>query len=140
MAGEIRVVDALRAEIKNLDSKVELLEEKIKTIENQNVTLANTIFKLNERLKSIESGGGPNGQAQATRTKASAETASAGNSAGNEDLEKIAFDLDELKKEVMQMKYTVGMINPLDFVTTRQVNELVKEAVNEKIEQMRKKK
>jgi len=140
MAGEVRVVDALRAEIKNLDSKVELLEEKIKTIENQNVTLANTIFKLNERLKSIESGGGSSGQAQATRPRTSAETSSAGSSAGNENLEKIASDLDELKKEVMQMKYTIGMINPLDFVTTRQVNELVKEAVNEKIEQMRKKK
>ena len=134
MPVEIRAVDALRAEIKSVDSKAELLEQKIKTIEKQNVTLANTLFKFNERIKKLEEGGvaGEGGVAHESEQSEGIATV-------REEFDKIKKDYDAIKSDLLQMKYTLGMINPLEFVTTHQVTEMVEEALEEKLEQMKKK-
>ncbi len=127
MAHEIRAVDALRAEIKSVDSKINLLAEKVKRLEAQNLTLANSLFKLSERIKKIEDGG------VGTSSPVSSEET---NELIREKLEKATTEYEAIKNDLHDLKYTIGLINPLEFVTVRQVNELV----DERIEQLQKEK
>ncbi len=132
MAVEVRAVDALRAEIKSVDSKINLLAEKVKRLETQNLTIANSLFKLTERLKKVEEGGSSAG------TKIDEEQSEDLN-ALRETFEKAMKENEAIKNDLYEVKSTLGMINPLEFVTARQVNELVDERVEQKIEQLKKK-
>ncbi len=133
MPVEIRAVDALRAEIKSVDSKVNLLAEKLKRLETQNVTIANSLFKLTERLKKIEESGGGTGAAHLDMEQ------SGDIKALKETFEKAMKENEAIKNDVYNVKYTLGLINPLEFVTVRQVNELVNELFEQKVEQQKKK-
>ncbi len=117
---EVRAVDALRAEIKSVDSKTNLLAEKIKRLEAQNVTLANSLFKLTERIKKVEEGSGQAGAR--TDAEQSEDIVQL-----REELKKAVTEYEAVKNDLQNLKYTVGLINPLEFVTARQVNELVEE-------------
>ncbi len=133
MAVEIRAVDAIRAEIKSVDSKTNLLAEKIKRLETQNLTIANSLFKLTERLKKLEDSGGGAAAAKMD-VEQSGEIGSL-----KESLENAVKENEAIKNDVYNVKYTLGLINPLEFVTVRQVNELVNELVDQKLEQAKKK-
>ncbi|MFH1247223.1 MAG: hypothetical protein V1644_02470 [Candidatus Micrarchaeota archaeon] len=133
MPVEVRAVDALRAEIKSVDSKVNLLAEKIKRLETQNVTIANSLFKLTERLKKIEESGGGISSARVDAEQSQDLTSL------RESLEKSMKENEAIKNDLYNVKYTLGLINPLEFVTVRQVNELVEELVEKKTEAMKKK-
>lgn len=133
MAVEIRAVDAIRAEIKSVDSKLNLVEEKIKRLEAQNLTIANSLFKLTERIKKMEeSGTGGSGQRVDSEQSEDIKTL-------RETLEKGIKENEAIKNDLYNVKYTLGLINPLEFVTVRQVNELVNELFEQKIEQQKKK-
>lgn len=134
MPVEIRAVDALRAEIKSVDSKVNLLAEKLKRLETQNVTIANSLFKLTERLKKIEESGGSGGGSARLDSEQNSDI-----KALKETFEKAMKENEAIKNDVYNVKYTLGLINPLEFVTVRQVNELVNELFEQKIEQQKKK-
>lgn len=133
MAVEVRAVDALRAEIKSVDSKINLVAEKIKRLETQNVTIANSLFKITERIKKMEESGG--GQSAAHIDAAQTEDIKA----LKETFEKAMKDNEAVKNDLYNVKYTLGLINPLEFVTVRQVNEMVEELVDQKLEQAKKK-
>ncbi len=132
MPVEIRAVDALRAEIKSIDSKCNLLAEKIKRLETQNLTIANSLFKLTERIKRVEDSSGPAGARVDSEQSEGIESI-------KEAIEKATKESEAVKNEVYNMKYTLGLINPLEFVTVRQVNEMVGELVDQKLEQAKKK-
>ena len=135
MAIEIRAVDALRGEIKSVDSKVNLLAEKIKRLETQNVTIANSLFKITERLKKIEESGGTGTSSGARLDSEQSQDIQT----IKESTEKALKEYEAVKNDVYNIKYTLGLINPLEFVTARQVNELVSEIFDQKMEQAKKK-
>ncbi len=113
----VKDADAVRADLRTLDSKVSLVAQKLSTIEKNEEVLGRTLVALNQRVKSLEENGSGNRlMAQPTSTP----TASA-------DLDALKRDVDELKKEVQEMRYVLNSINPLEYVTADQVKELLNE-------------
>ncbi|HEV8290052.1 MAG TPA: hypothetical protein VGQ00_03830 [Candidatus Norongarragalinales archaeon] len=117
MAPETR--DALLASVKSdlqtLDSKINLLNEKIRTIERNEEVIGRTIVALNEKVKKLETsaaegGGGPGGAIDDLK-------------AAVEELRKNMAS----KQEVQEVRYLLDTINPLEFATLDQVRELLKE-------------
>lgn len=109
-------IDVIRNEVKNLDSKIELLQEKINSIENTQDIIGRTIISINQKLKGVE-------EKQDNGTNTAAATSSQENS-----------DKYITKEEFNKLKYTIDMINPLDFATIEQVKDLIKELKGEKKE------
>jgi seryl-tRNA synthetase len=108
--------DALRADVRTLDSKVSLIVQKLSTIEKNEEVLGRTLVALNSRVRALEEDG-PEAGARGSQ-------AASGNAAEAASLRK---DVDGLKKEVQEMRYVLNSINPLEFVTADQVKELLKE-------------
>ncbi len=132
MPAEVRTVDAIRAEVKSVDSKINLLAEKIKGLEGQNLTIANSLFKLTERLKKLED----NRDGNSTHVDVE-QSQDIGNL--RDKFEKAMTENEAIKTELYNLKYTIGLINPLEFVTVRQINEMVDERMEQKLEEMKKK-
>ncbi len=106
-------IDMIRNEVKNLDSKLELLQEKINTIENTQEIIGRTIISVNQKMKAMEDKQG------------STPTNSPGMTQENKN--------DYVtKEEFNKIKYTIDMINPLDFVTIEQLKDVIKELRGEK--------
>ena len=97
--------------MRTLDSKITLLDEKIKTIEKNEEVLGRTLVALNNRLKKIEEGG--------------SSSRSSPFNAG--DLEKKFAT----KQEVREMRYVIDSINPLEYATISQVRELLNEKLGD---------
>ncbi|VVB70726.1 Uncharacterised protein [uncultured archaeon] len=106
-------IDVIRNEVKNLDSKIELLEEKINTIENTQEIIGRTIISINQKLKALEDKQGNAQVSTGSATKENNETYAT-------------------KEELNKLKYIIDMINPLDFVTAEQVKDLIKELKGDK--------
>ncbi len=132
MPAEVRTVDAIRAEVKSVDSKINLLAEKIKGLEGQNLTIANSLFKLTERLKKLEDN--RDGNSAHVDVEQSQDIGDL-----RDKFEKAMTENEAIKTELYNLKYTIGLINPLEFVTVRQINEMVDERMEQKLEEMKKK-
>ncbi|MBI5036779.1 hypothetical protein HZC09_05545 [Candidatus Micrarchaeota archaeon] len=105
MPTKLNVVDDIKNQLRTLDSKINLLVQKLKTIEKNQEILSQTLLKVKQEVKE---GGGK----AAVQTGASSETE-----------EKIK----ELESEVKQIRYVIDSINPLEYATIDQVKELLEE-------------
>ncbi len=104
----------LKSTVRSLESKVSILEEQIKTMQKNEEIVGRTLITLNQKVKKLEEGG-------------STQTSSA--SVEPADLsEKYAT-----KEEVKELKYTIDMINPLQYATLDQVKEVVDEVIEKKL-------
>lgn len=122
---ETRSVDVVRMELKSMDSKINLLAQKIKTIEKNEEILGRTLVTLNSKIKKLEE------EVDKSNSASSAEVS-------NEDIERIKSEVTSalaskfaLKKELQEVKYTVDLINPLEYASTRQIAELVEDKMRE---------
>ncbi len=112
-------LENVRNDVLTIDAKVLLLAEKLKTFERNETVLANTIVKLDGRLKTLEATSGTAGGASSAELKA------------------VRAEVDELKKnmasreEVKELKYVLDSINPLEYATIDQVHELLNEKLKE---------
>lgn len=95
------------AELRTLDAKLEVLAQKIKTIEKNEEVLGRTLLAVSAKLKKIEQGGFGGG----------------GKSTSTEELDKKYAT----KSDLAEMRYVVDAINPLDYATISQVRDLVDE-------------
>ena len=112
MATKQDVIETILADLRTLDSKIGLIAQKLRTMEQNEEVIGRTLIALNGRLKRAEE-----------------QLASGGGSAGvrgassSEELEKKFVTKQELK----ELKYVLDNINPLDYATISQVKELLNE-------------
>ena len=98
------------SELRTLDAKLEVLAQKIKTIEKNEEVLGRTLLNLNSKLKKMEQGGVGGG----------------GKGASTEEMDKRYA----LKSDLAEMRYVVDAINPMDYATITQVRDLVDEKLS----------
>lgn len=102
-------IDTLIADLHTLDSKIGLIAQRIRTIEQNQEVIGRTLITLNNKFREIEEKQG-NGQGK-VQTK----------------------EIDDFqtkfatKQELKEIRYTLDMINPLDFATLQQVRNLMDE-------------
>lgn len=96
-------------ELRTLDAKLEVLGQKIKTIEKNEEVLGRTLLSLSAKMKKLEQGG------------VGGERASS-----SEDLDKRYA----LRSDLAEMRYVVDAINPLDYASISQVRDLIDEKLS----------
>ena len=121
-------------DIKALDSNVRLLAQEIKTIKRNERILARNLILLNKKLNELKEEKPSSIPEEALKELKDAILRT------REDLEKLKEDVSFLKKQlqktltsedVAELKYIVETVNPLEFVTYRQVGELVERKLRE---------
>ena len=115
MASKQDTVETILADLRTLDSKIGLIAQKLKTMEQNEEVIGRTLIAINTRLKKAEeqiaSGGGSSGA----------------RSGSFEELDKKFAT----KQDLAEIRYVLDTINPLEFATIAQVKELLKEKLKE---------
>lgn len=110
------------AEIRVLESKIDLIVQKIKTIEKNEEVIGRTLVTQNEKLKKLEQAGGGAG------------------GASSEEIARLKEEIAALKqesaskRELMELRYILEQINPLEFARINQVKEFIDERVDEAVD------
>ncbi len=125
-----------------LDSKLRLLAQRMKVIENNIQVIARTLVNHNKQIKELEQkveGGGINKE-EIVR-KVLSEVGSRAGPTGQPDLSGVEEDISALRDEIGRIKakleeieYQVNSINPMEYVTLDQL----KDAIESKIEELKK--
>ncbi len=105
---------SIQSQLREMDSKVNILMQKIQTIEKNEEIIGRTIVMHNNKIKKLES---------------SVSKKAGGGGADMGEMEKKFAK----KSELNELKYELNSINPLDFVTIEQVKELVREEVKNEL-------
>ncbi len=116
-----------------LDSKLRLLAQRIKIIENNIQVMARTIVNHNKKLKELEEAGGKVDTEEIVREVLEkvkeAPSASPGGPASlarvEEDISAIRDDLARVKAKVNQIEYIINSMNTMNFVTLDQLKEAI---------------
>ena len=102
-------LESLASEIQSIDSKINLIAQKIKNMEKNEEILGRTLITLNEKVDKVAKefmGGGKNEK--------------------NEKADEAKF---ATKQEVKEIKALLNQINPLQFATIDEVKELLEDTV-----------
>ena len=111
-------IDAIKNDMRTLDSKMGLVAERIRMIEKNQEVIGRTLVSLNEKMRKIGEGGGGGGKG-----------------VGSEALDEIKKIVEKLEKdaatkaELNELRYILDTINPLEYASIDQVKELVDETV-----------
>jgi hypothetical protein len=100
--------ESVTADVHTLDAKLGLVAQRIKTMEQNEEVIGRTLIAINNRLKVLEE-----------------KSAAGGSRSGAE-----SADLEgryATKQELKELRYTLDMINPLDYATIEQVRDLIDE-------------
>ncbi len=115
-----------------LDSKLRLLAQRIKIIENNIQVMARTIVNHNKKLKELEEKAGTGldeDQIVSRVLEKVGHPVSAGEPVDmtkiEEDLSAIRDDLARLKAKVSQLEYIINSMNTMNFVTIDQLKEAI---------------
>lgn len=111
MAKPSNALEDVRNQLKTIDSKINLLAGKLKTLEKNQEITGRTLLSLRDR---VHEGSGP-------------AKNEAGASASSGDLDEVKTQLAEVAQKVEEMKYVLDSINPLNYATIDQVKELLDE-------------
>lgn len=112
-----------------MDSKINLLAEKIKSIDRNEEVIGRTLVAMNDRVKKLEAGGVAGAAGAGGGGAAPAEVKEL-----REQVEKLAKSA-VTREEFQQLRYVIETINPLEYATIDQVRELVRELLAKKTEQ-----
>ena len=123
-------------DIKALDSNVRLIAQQLKLIKRNERILARNLLALSKKLNSLkeELGGGSSVDESKIQELQDQILHM------REDLMKIQEDVDYLKRQlqktltsedIAELKYIVETVNPLEFVTYKQVGEMVEKKLRE---------
>jgi len=108
----------LKNTVKNLESKIGIIEEQIKTMQKNEEIIGRTLITLNQRVKKLEE--------RPLNVQGQTSQENAGESVVKEEVE-------QLKAQVKELKYTIDMINPLQYATLDEVKEAVDEIIEKKL-------
>ena len=123
-------------DVRALDANVRLLAQQIKVIKKNQRILARNLVLLNRKLAEIKQQAGTGSSVDETKIKELMDMLTS----TREDIMKLKEDVDYLKRQlqrtltsedVAELKYIVETINPLEFVTYRQIGELVEKKLRE---------
>ncbi len=120
------------AGMRSVESKIDLIVQKIKGVERNEEVIGRTLVAQNERLKKLE--------AQVAAGGGAAGGASAG------EIAELRKELEELSKSaakqenLLELKYIIDEINPLEFARMDQVQEFVRDEIEKQLAEREKKK
>jgi len=118
--------------MRSVESKIDLIVQKIKGVERNEEVIGRTLVAQNERLKKLE--------AQVAAGGGAAGGASAG------EIAELRKELEELSKSaakqenLLELKYIIDEINPLEFARMDQVQEFVRDEIEKQLAEREKKK
>ncbi len=104
-------IETILADLRTLDSKIGLIAQKLKTMEQNEEVIGRTLIALNQRLKKAE------------EQLAAGGVGAVGRGGSAEELEKKYAT----KQEMKELRYVLDTINPLEFATVSQVRDLINE-------------
>ncbi len=131
---------SMAATINMLDSKLRLLAQRIKVIENNVQVMARTIVSHNKQLKELErkleEGGGAkiNKEEILAELKASMPTQVGDTGKLEEEIKALRDDIARLKSRVSELEYVIKSLNTMELVTLDQL----KEAIESKLKEIKK--
>jgi hypothetical protein len=150
--------------INALDSKLRLVAQRIKIIENNEQIIGRTLVSHNKKMKELSDvvealkAVGVKGGATASSDKMKSEiitelaarlptVSGAGESADvmkqllrmREELDATRKLLDKVRSDISEMKYVVDSINPVAYVTVDQVREIIDEKLEKRMERSKEK-
>ncbi|MBI5224998.1 hypothetical protein HY989_03940 [Candidatus Micrarchaeota archaeon] len=111
-----KVFDSIRQDIHTLDSKISLIAQKLRTIEQNEEIIGRTIVTHNEKLSELDE-----------KSDAPSAVNVAANSANTKDYDSLKKQIEEIRKDVSEMRYVLNSINPLEYATLDQVKDLLKD-------------
>jgi len=115
----------IRTTIRTLDSKINLVVERLKTLESNQEIAGRTLLALKDQVKRPAPA--------ATEKPSAASSAPAVDlSPLQADLKKLKSDVKELSSTVEELKYVLDQINPLNYATVDQVKDLLDEKLKKK--------
>ncbi len=106
------ILDELQSQLRTMDSKINLLAGKLKTLEKNQEITGRTLLSLRDKVKS--------GTGEAVSAAASSMVDDA-------ELAAVKKDLEEMRQTVGELKYILDSINPLNYATIDQVKDLLDE-------------
>ncbi|MFQ5406332.1 MAG: hypothetical protein ACE5DI_04200 [Candidatus Micrarchaeia archaeon] len=118
-----QTVEEIRMQLHTVDSKINLIAQKIKTIEKNQEVIGRTIVMHNDKIKKIDEGGTHAGKKTAPISIATPPS---------EDLQKVSEKVEDLQNQIKELKYVLDTINPLEYATIDQVKELLNEKLGKK--------
>ena len=124
---KVNSIDALKNDFHTLDSKIMLIAQKLRSIEKNEEVIGRTIVVHNEKLRDMEASKGSSavsGEVSALSSNLSEQV--------SKDLREMKDKLKTLEDELKEMRYVLDSINPLEFVKTDQIRDLVKEELGKK--------
>ncbi len=139
---------SVTSSISALDAKIKLISQRIKIVENNLQVMSRTMVSHNKKLKDIEAavaaGGGGKVDLDAIKKTlreqlqsdiASAQTPAtplmiddynrSGGGAAPEGVKELKKELAELRAQVSEMKYVVDTLNPMEYVTLEDINDVI---------------
>jgi len=126
----------LMHDIKALDSNVRLIAQQLKLIKRNERILARNLLALSKKLNALREELGGGSSVDETKIQELQDQILH----LREDVMKLQEDVDYLKRQlqktltsedIAELKYIVETINPLEFVTYKQVGELVEKKLKE---------
>lgn len=134
---------SMTASLASLDAKIRLIAQQLKILENNEQVISRTLVGYGKKIKDLETAQAAGASAlDLGKLKESLkEELKAGLAAGSSgelgppleeasprtsaQLTDLRAQLDELAKEVKELRYIVDSINPLEYVTLDQLNEAI---------------
>lgn len=109
------LVDDIKNELRTLDSKINLVVQKLRTLEKNQEILSQTLLTLKAEVKQAGSGG-----------------VSAGKGQGQGFSEESETRIKEIEAQIKELRYVLDAINPLEYATIDQVKELLDEKLGKR--------
>ncbi|MDP2717106.1 MAG: hypothetical protein Q8P02_00005, partial [Candidatus Micrarchaeota archaeon] len=99
MAKSNPIIEEVQSELRTMDSKINLLAGKLKTLEKNQEITGRTLLSLRDKVKS---GAGD------------AVSAASSNMVDDAELAAVKKEVDEVRQSVAELKYILDSINPLN--------------------------
>ena len=129
----------LKVEIQSLDSKIRVVAQRMRVIEKNEQIIGKTLVNHNKKLKELELGKPAVSQAPVVAetselTKMSSEIDELSSSIKSL-LKEINYNrelIDTMRQDINEMKYILDTVNPMEYVTVNQINELINEKLKKR--------
>jgi len=116
------------AGMRSVESKIDLIVQKIKNMEKNEEVIGRTLVAQNERLKKIEG------------DVAQDAVDGSGGGASASEIAEIRKEIDGLSKnaakqeDLLELKYIIDQVNPLEFARTDQMQEFVRDEIEKQLD------
>jgi len=134
------ILSKMQSDVRALNSSIMIISQKMKYLVRNEKVLGRNLLVLNKRLKQLESGkiavGGEGASSPEMAGELKELTAQIQrNTAAIEELRSAVSEIQAIyakSEDVKEMKFVIDSINPLEFVTYKDVEELIDEKLARK--------